>query len=275
MTLFMDKALARRLERTEGAINASFIEARIARRKATGDLASDLAWRDFDGTYAMFDGVESPMTQTFGLGLFKDASAEELDAIEAFYRAFGFGTVHEVSPLAGVAAYALLQKRGYVPVELTTVMARSLTEELPAAKTPADLVTREARKDEADAWIRASVEGWGQSAEEAERVRSIAEVAFVNPRIKSLLVEREGRVIATGALGMHEGVALFGGASTIPGERGRGAQNALLTARLAEAKSHGCDVALMSAEPGSTSQKNAERNGFRVAYTRVKWRLGE
>jgi hypothetical protein len=29
----------------------------------------------------------------------------------------------------------------------------------------------------------------------------------------------------------------------------------------------------MAAEPGSASQRNAERHGFRIAYTRVKWQL--
>jgi hypothetical protein len=36
---------------------------------------------------------------------------------------------------------------------------------------------------------------------------------------------------------------------------------------------HGCDLAMIVTVPGSGSQRNAEREGFRVAYTRVKWRL--
>jgi hypothetical protein len=36
---------------------------------------------------------------------------------------------------------------------------------------------------------------------------------------------------------------------------------------------HGCDLAMMAAEAGSNSQRNAERKGFRIAYTRTKWRL--
>jgi hypothetical protein len=28
---------------------------------------------------------------------------------------------------------------------------------------------------------------------------------------------------------------------------------------------------MMGAAPGSTSQTNAERQGYRVAYTRIKW----
>jgi len=35
----------------------------------------------------------------------------------------------------------------------------------------------------------------------------------------------------------------------------------------------GCDIAMMCALPGSASQRNAERQGFRVAYTRIKWGL--
>ena len=36
---------------------------------------------------------------------------------------------------------------------------------------------------------------------------------------------------------------------------------------------HGCDLAMMVAEAGSDSQRNAERQGFQVAYTRIKWQL--
>jgi hypothetical protein len=30
---------------------------------------------------------------------------------------------------------------------------------------------------------------------------------------------------------------------------------------------------MMGAQPGSASQRNAERHGFRIAYTRIKWQL--
>jgi hypothetical protein len=87
------------------------------------------------------------------------------------------------------------------------------------------------------------------------------------------VAERDGIPIATAALFMHEGTALLAGASTIPDGRRQGAQNALLDARLQTAASHGCDLAMMVAAPGSASQRNAERQGFRIAYTRTKWQL--
>ena len=80
-----------------------------------------------------------------------------------------------------------------------------------------------------------------------------------------------GQPIAAAALAMHDGVALLAGASTDPAFRGRGAQAALLETRLAHATSAGCDVAMMGALPGSASQRNGERQGFRIAYTRIKW----
>jgi hypothetical protein len=69
-------------------------------------------------------------------------------------------------------------------------------------------------------------------------------------------------------------VALLAGASTIPAAREQGAQLALLNSRLRYAAEHGCDIGMLCAEPGSASQRNAERHGFRIAYTRIKWQLG-
>jgi hypothetical protein len=55
--------------------------------------------------------------------------------------------------------------------------------------------------------------------------------------------------------------------------RRRGLQGALLQERMRYAAEHGCGLAMMVAEAGSNSQRNAERKGFRVAYTRLKWKL--
>jgi GNAT superfamily N-acetyltransferase len=89
----------------------------------------------------------------------------------------------------------------------------------------------------------------------------------------SFLAELDGQPIAAGALAIHDGVALLAGASTIPEWRHRGAQRALLESRLDYAAGAGCDLAMICAEPGGASQRNAERQGFRIAYTRIKWGL--
>jgi hypothetical protein len=45
----------------------------------------------------------------------------------------------------------------------------------------------------------------------------------------------------------------------------------LLKERMRYAFEHECNLAMMGALPGSNSQRNAERNGFQIAYTRTKW----
>ena len=60
----------------------------------------------------------------------------------------------------------------------------------------------------------------------------------------------DGTPGAAGALIVHEGVALFGGAATVPEFRRRGLQAALLEERMRYAVEHGCDLAMMVAEAG-------------------------
>jgi hypothetical protein len=76
---FRDLTLARRLERTEGHGNAAFIDA-----QARLDPNSGAIWKAVGGTAAMFAGVGSPITQTFGLGIHDPLVEKDLDAIEHF-----------------------------------------------------------------------------------------------------------------------------------------------------------------------------------------------
>jgi GNAT superfamily N-acetyltransferase len=77
-------------------------------------------------------------------------------------------------------------------------------------------------------------------------------------------------VIAGGAsFHIAEGIAQFSGAATAPAHRRRGIQTALLSARLADAAAAGCDIAVVTTQPGSKSQQNAQRRGFDLLYTRA------
>ena len=78
---FCDAALARRVEGAEAHGNAAFVEARARLFPETG-----ARWIEVAGTYALYDGLGSPLTQTFGLGLFHPPIPADLDRIEAFAR---------------------------------------------------------------------------------------------------------------------------------------------------------------------------------------------
>ena len=74
----------------------------------------------------MFDGIVSPMTQTFGLGVFDPVTQADLEKLEEFFHQRGAHVHHEVSPLAEASLLTLLNERGYQPIELTSVMYRPL-----------------------------------------------------------------------------------------------------------------------------------------------------
>lgn len=268
MTLypFADIELARRLEWTEAQGNVDFVEARA---KAFPDRGA--TWIEVAGTYAMFDGVGSPLTQTFGLGISEPMTAEHLDTIEEFFRSRGAEVFHEVCPLADASVWPLFKERSYHPVELSNVLYRPISVHLRLdASRNENIRVRVAEKNEIDLWAQISSEGWSEFAELADFTRELNQVVAHSEGLR-FLAELDGQPIGSGALRIARDVALLAGASTIPTSRRQGAQLAMLEERLRYAAAQGCTVAMMAADPGSGSQRNAERNGFRIAYTRTKW----
>ena len=269
---FSDLALSRRLERAEGLANATFVTER-----ASLDPGSGAAFTQVGNTLVMYDGPGSPLTQAFCLGLFEPASDEILDAIEAFYSARGVQVDCEVSPLAGIGVYSRLHERGYRPVELSTVLFQPLEPAAAAipsqpAETSEAVTTREMAPGEEDLWAETCAAGWLDAAPGlTDFLLGIGRVNTHRADTTCFLGEIDGVPVAAAALTINEGVALLAGASTKLEARGRGAQRALLQARLEYARRTGCDLAMIGALPGSRSQRNAERAGFLVAYTRTKW----
>lgn len=261
---FADLKLSRRLESAEAAANAAFVEAR-----ATLQPSSRARWIEVAGARCMFDGPDSPISQVFGLGLFDEVTTAHLDTIEAFFRAENSPCDLEISPLAGPEFSAMLAERGYVPVEHSSMTYQRVRW---ATLRESDVRVRRIEPSEARAWAETSARGWADHIEAETFLRQFGHIVATREGSIAFFAELDGRPIATGALFVADGVALFSGASTIPTWRGRGAQRALLNARLRHAAEAGCDLAVMVTLPGSTSQRNAERAGFRIAYTRTKWR---
>jgi len=270
-SVFSDLTLARRLERAEGRSNADFVEAR-----ASFFPDSDAEWIEVAGAYAMFDGATSPLTQTFGLGMFEPLTPPDLEKLEAFFHQRQAPVFHEVSPLADPTVLALLNERHYFPMEFTSVMYRPINRGMELARTTNDrLRVKQVQDDEAEQelWAQTAVKGWSEFTEFSDLILELSRISVKRKVAASFLAEVEGQAIATGSLTICDGVALFAGASTIPESRKQGAQLALLNARMQYAIEQGCDLAMMCALPGSASQRNAERQGFRIAYTRIKWQL--
>ena len=264
---FSDLALSRRLERAEGFACAQHAE---ARRRT--DTESRAEWIECAGAYAVFNGKDSPVTQSFGLGLFEELLPASLDVIERFFIERGAPVLHEISPFAGVATLELLCSRRYRPIEISNVLYRPV--EQVTAEPTGKIGVRVVGPEEAKLWASINARGWAQEHPELfDFLAQLGRVTAVQRHAFCFLAELEGKPGAAGTLCLHDGVALFGGSATIPELRRRGLHNALLHGRMRYASGHGCDLAMMVAESGSSSQRNAEREGFRIAYTRTKWRL--
>ncbi|HJU41405.1 MAG TPA: hypothetical protein VJ691_01275 [Vicinamibacterales bacterium] len=263
--VFADAALAKRLETTEGHGNAAFVDEQARREPYSGAMRTTIA-----GTLVMFAGVGSPITQTFCLGIHERPTERDMDAIERFFTSRGSRVFHEVSPHAGVEVLALLAGRGYKPIELSNVLYQSIDRLTPAAANR-ELRVRQVEKHEAAAYGAISVRGWSEMPEVIPFIHGFAQSSVAVATC--FVAELDGQAIANAAMFMHDGVALLAGASTVPEGRRRGAQQALLDARLRAASANGCDLAMVVTAAGSASQRNSERNGFKVAYTRTKWQL--
>lgn len=265
--LFADRSLAQRLEAAEGYACLQFA---AARKRLFPDSAS--AWTRCAGADVVFDGVDSPITQTFGLGMFEELTPVALDTIEEFFLSRGATPMHEVSPFAGAATLDLLCSRNYRPFEISSVLFRTI--ETPSAPPATDINVRVVAQNEAETWSTISARGWTHEHPELQDfVQQMGALIVAREQSPCFLAEIHGQPAAAAALCLYKGVALFAGAATVPEHRRRGLQLALLSERMRYAVGQGCNLAMMVTEAGSNSQRNAERQGFRVAYTRLKWKL--
>src|SRR6185503_3278575 len=78
-----------------------------------------------------------------------------------------------------------------------------------------------------------------------------------------------GAPVAAASVRFDSRLAQLTGAATLPTFRRRGLQTALTTRRLADAQRVGCDLAVVTTNPGSKSQQNAQRQGFELLYARA------
>jgi len=171
--------------------------------------------------HAVFDGVNSPVTQSFGLGIFENLSAVSLDIIERFFFDRGAPVLHQVSPHAGVAALELLCVRNYRPIEISNVLYRRV--EKPAPQDDTKISVRVIGPKESEVFAGISARGWAHEHPGLlEFLLKMGTIATAREGSLSFLGEIDGIPGAAGALCIHDGVALFGGSATVPELRRRG-----------------------------------------------------
>lgn len=220
------------------------------------------------GGVAVYAGPGSPYNRAVGIGLHGPVTVPEFERMEAFFADRDVKLEVSLCPLADPSLLEHLAGAGY-HVEM---FMHTWVRELDPAEDfhlPRGVVVCPTSYDEATLWARVAFKG-GLDSEEAEpgRAATIAAYPYM-AHTTCYLAWIDGEAAGAGALSVDRGLAEMFGASTRPGFRNRGVQAALLAGRLAEAQRLGCDLAVAHTEPGSASQRNVERAGFRLAYTKV------
>lgn len=190
--------------------------------------------------------------------------AGELDAILAYYREAGVRPWFELPPAHDFARLSgPLVAAGALPIGFHTVLYRE------PERFEVDARVREIGPDEAEFFADVLLRGHGVPDDvPRSHVARWAE----NPTSRLYLAEVDGVPAAAGALVLGE-VANLANASTLPEFRGRGLQSALIGARISTAAAAGSPLVCSGAAWASQSQRNLERAGLRIAYTKTVWRL--
>jgi hypothetical protein len=265
---FADFVLAQRIEAFEAESGRACTEAAAVRESAVG-----AAWIAVGGGWAAFTGRDSPITQAVGLGMAGPVEEAEIERMEEFYRSRGAATNIETCPLADPSLFAALGRRGYRVVEFSNVLYREIEAGEKFAAIPEGIRLRTARDEERMLWAETVAQGFADEIPLTPELVSVLSAFADRPGAELWMAEMFGKVAGGAAMAVGEGMAGLFGAATLPAFRRRGVQGAFFAVRLAAAAGRGASLAYTIGLPGSASHRNAERAGFRVAYTRVKFTL--
>ena len=256
--------LARELEMAEAQAATACAE----RTRATPGLHS-AAVRAVAGGFAVYCGANSPVTQAVGLGLNGPVSKEEFDWLEDFYFTRKEAVRVETCPMADATLMEHYNDRGYFVSEFSNVMVRPVGNvEMPTAN---EIEVRRASDGELELWTLTVAQGFAEHYPVTKELLDVMKLSASGKNTECFLARIGGRVAGGATLAVRGRIAGLFGASTLPGFRGQGVQTALLTARLWRAGELKCELAMSLAQPGSPSQRNITRRGFRTLYTRAKF----
>jgi hypothetical protein len=257
----LDLELARRIELAEADAALSCAEGLGRGKSAVEKIA---------GGFAIYCGANSPVTQALALGLDGPVTKEDFDRLEEFYFSRREPVRVETCPMADATLFALYGERGYRVTEFSNVMARPVDSTHvcgPAQGIEINLAARE----ELQLWTLTVSQCFAEHYPVTEEMLAVMNMFATERNIECYLARIDGRVVGGATLSLRGKTAGFFGAGTLMEYRNRGVQTALLHKRLQRAVQAGCDLAVSLAMPGSHSQRNITRLGFRTLYTRVKF----
>jgi GNAT superfamily N-acetyltransferase len=270
MPLTASTALAARIDRAELSLVLGMAE---SVRAAGGQVD---VW-EIGGSSVVLGEPGSPFNKLIALGFDGLPDADELAGIERAHAARRARLQVELATLADPAVGRFLTARGYHLVGFENVLAKPL-EDIAAANREGLSITDVNAGDSAlwittvtDGFLHADVFDGPESHESFDRatLQRTYEYFAAVPGTSRLLARLDGQVAGGASLYLSHQTALLCGAATLPASRRRGVQSALLQTRLRRARQAGCDLAVVTTQPGSKSQENVQRAGFELIYSRA------
>jgi GNAT superfamily N-acetyltransferase len=256
---FVDRELARRFERAAAHRTVEFARSMPdAQIHPVGDASF------------VYAGPGMPTNRAIGLGLREAVTEGQVDSLEAFYRQCGAPARVDVCPLADRSLIEILGQRGYRVELALNLLFRTVHDLLSPTET--EIEVRPVGEAELPLWQQTVAQGFSGQEEPPSALLNIIAATGRSASAALFLAWVSAFPAGGGAYVLHaapEGkIAELCSASTRPAFRRRGVQTALLQSRLQAAQKAGCDYVTVLTEPGSASQRNVERAGFRLAYTR-------
>jgi GNAT superfamily N-acetyltransferase len=254
--------LAVRLETAEALDGVDCAEALAVMEPDSGAAAKAVA-----GGFLMYLGQASPLTHAVGIGMHGAVTAEQFEEIEQFYGSRETPITIDVCPYADLTLLELLNARQYRISEFTNVMVRAITSGEVFDTEDEGVEVRLGQEEEL--WARTVVCGFfGRETITDEEYR-LGRILFHMPNSATLLATVAGEPAGAGAASFRERVANCFADATVVRYRRRGVHRALIRSRLEMAAQRGCDLITAGTAPGSGSQRDYERFGFQVAYTKI------
>jgi ribosomal protein S18 acetylase RimI-like enzyme len=274
-TPFVSTELAARIDRAEARLTASIGH---AVRATQTPVDADAFVEEIGGGVAVYTGPSSPMNKMIGIGFGSAFPEDQLQGIEERFKSRRAPLQAEVSTLADLGIASSLARRGYMLQGFENILGRAIGRQDVEEHESAIEVGVSNNGEDFARWLDVAVTGFlhpDQQGVQAEPLppRELLEAALQNfagvPGFRRYFAWLDGHVAGVATLRLDDGLAQLCGAATLPAFRRRGVQTALLRRRLADALEAGCDLALMTTQPGSKSQENGQRQGFALLCSRA------